>query len=484
VKFRIAALGLCSWLVGACSAGGVADEPVGDSADPIVRGHTERHYPQVVAVRIDGYNGGWTLCSGTYFDKRMVVTAAHCMRADAIPGRSYVYFGDDYNGDVTSLPEIPPPGAKSDWARVETAVVHPDYQKGLNYPDMAVLFLDRELPFDPIPLDLDHVNKRDKVGKIVGWGGSKALTPDISQVEGAGVKRSATVKILGSPTADDYHADDPNPGMLDPNIRMNLLKTDGRAPHANTCAGDSGGPLLLQDHGHDVLSGVGFWTGLSCEDYAVFTRIDPFVDYFTAESKLNGDQPVVPRLECVEEASDGKLTARFGYKNDNDLTVNVPYGPRNFFPRDFANARPSAFGPGDTPFAFKVPFGSSDKLSWVLAPKSGPVTTVVAKSSSPRCDPNDEHLLCGDTCSAQFKAECAQDGLSFGRCVSDCVDQGGFFADYFGCGTEWNAYLKCTANVPPAASNWDCSFPGFPATPVSPNCDQELTDVYVCAGFL
>src|SRR6188768_999384 len=131
---------------------GVQDAPVGEDTDAIVRGHTEKRYPQVVVVLVNGY-GGATQCTGTYFDERMVVTAAHCMRSDAIPNQTFVYFGKDFNKDKLSLPNIPDPGKRSDWARADTSGAHPDYSAGVNYPDIAVLYLDRKLPFDPIPLD-------------------------------------------------------------------------------------------------------------------------------------------------------------------------------------------------------------------------------------------------------------------------------------------------------------------------------------------
>ena len=178
--------------------------------------------------------------------------------------------------------------------------MHPDYDAAVNYPDLAILHLDRELPFDPIPLLRTPVTNADKKGEIAGWGGSKALMADITEVEGVGIKRSAKVKILGTPTEADYHPDDPNPGMLDPAIRANPLKTDGMAPSANTCAGDSGGPLLIERKGNDYLAGVGFWTGLFCEDYAIFTRIDPFLAYYDDAIPRAGKAPIIPRLECIE----------------------------------------------------------------------------------------------------------------------------------------------------------------------------------------
>lgn len=487
MKFRIAAFGLVSSLLGACSAGvaddpGVAEDSASSQGEAIVRGQVEKHLPQAVAVRINGYSGT-TLCTGTYFDSRMVVTAAHCIRPDAIVGQTYVYFGKDYLTAQNSLPTIPPPGARSDWARVQTTVVHPQFDASKNYVDMAVLFLDRELPFDPIPLNRQRVSDSVKSGVIAGWGGSKALTPDISQVEGAGIERSAIAKLLGSPTAADYHTDDPNAGILDPAIRKNLLKIDGSAPHANTCAGDSGGPLFTTDNrGNLQLSGVGFWTGLSCENYAIFSRIEPQLAFFDAETALNGEAAIVPRLECVEEKA-GKLTARFGYRNDNGVSVSIPYGLRNLFLIDKQNARPSTFAPGDNAYAFSVPFGANRSLVWAVTPQNGRTTIVTATPSSPRCDTENSTLLCADRCVAQQGAACAQDGISHNDCVNYCLSEVEFFKDELGCGTEWNAYMRCNAATPPAASNWDCSFPGLPAVPASPNCDAELGAAYACAGF-
>jgi hypothetical protein len=474
---------VCASLSLFAACGVDAPDPTETTTEGIVRGKVEKKLPQVVAVRINGFNGGWTLCSGTYFSSRMVVTAAHCLRSDAIPGQTFVYYGDDYNTDVASLPAIPAPGQKSVWARVETTTANPDYNKTVNYPDFAIMYLDRELPFDPIPLLRTPLTSADKKGEIAGWGGSKALTADITQVEGAGIKRSASVKLLGSPTAADYHTDDPNPGILDPTIRPNLLKTDGMAPSANTCAGDSGGPLFVESKGRTYLAGVGFWTGLFCEDYAIFTRVAPFLAYFDDAVTRAGKAPIVPRLECVEPQAGGSFLAHFGYQNDNSLTVTIPYGKQNLFAKDTAQARPSAFEPGDNAFDFSVPFASKIQLSWKLTPPCGTSTTVLASASSPVCDPANPTFVCAKSCDAQLAAECADQNASRPQCIADCVSSTTFFTDYSGCGTEWNGYLGCITGLPPAAANWDCSFPGFPPSPLSPNCDPELTALYTCLGY-
>ena len=269
-----------------------------------------------------------------------------------------------------------------------------------------------------------------------------------------------------------------------PAIRANLFKTDGEAPAANTCAGDSGGPLIVKDRGKEYVAGVGFWTGLFCEDYAMFTRIDPFLAFFRDAAQKAGRSPIVPRFECTEPRPDGSLRAHFGYQNDNALTVNVPHGPRNLFPRDTAGARPSDFEPGDNPFDFFVPVASDDRLRWLLTPPAGPVTLLNVDTSAPVCDPDGTQLVCSYFCHASLAAACADGTAPYSQCMSDCA----LNADEFtagGCGNEWNAVLRCVAAVPPDAANWDCAFPGFPPFPAFPTCDAEVNTAFAClfGGF-
>jgi hypothetical protein len=462
---------LLSVIATGCGGSAPEDTPLANVGQSIVRGRETDAFPQVMMLHVQ-LSTSAVHCTASYIAPRVVLTAAHCIPSAAIAGASYVYYGKDQAPAFGVFPEIPPPGTASDFARVESFRVHPDYNPGLNHPDLAVAYLDRELPFEPLPLWTERVGRsfNGEQATIIGWGGSRALVADISQVEGAGIKRLGRATILGTPTEADFHADDPNPGMLDPAIRADSLKLNGLVPSPNTCAGDSGGPLLIQKHGRTFVAGVSFWTGLFCEDYSIFARIDPFLDFIGDALRAAGKETIVPRLECVDRAENGTYTAFFGYDNHNGLTVDVPHSVRNSLRGDDANVRPESFGPGDHPWAFSVDFEGRERLSYRLVSARGPAQIVTADRHSPGCD-------CAAACEASLAAECSDGAFSRSDCIAGCPETGQFFPN---CQAELNAYYRCEAALPPAAENWICG----PFIPQPVACQDEFLAALGCAGYL
>jgi hypothetical protein len=416
----------------------------------------------------------------------MVLTAAHCVPAAfpvSSPDENFVYFGNDYETDQAELPNIPPPGQPSKWARVERIVQHPDYDASVNYPDLAIAYLDRMLPFWPMPLDRQHVSDAwiGKLAEIVGWGG---ISSDqyLKKVDGVGVKRSGYATIAGTPTEADYHADDPNPGMLDPAIRADTLKLIGSDPNANPCAGDSGSPMLLKRHGINQVAGVSFWTGLYCEDYGIYTRIDPFLPFIDHAPLYFGAKPIVPTLECVEQMPDSSLRAYLGYQNQNGVSVPIPYSRfNNSLPKDVAGARPKVFAPGDFATVFSVDFAASGQLNWRLGSPLGRKTELRVDASSPRCSAMEAACIHG--CQAQSAAQCDPPVVNprqpLDACVKDCV----FFGTGW-CEAEWTAINECIGRLSPDPANWYCDDTMVPWNVTSgwDTCLDEWDAYYMCPG--
>ena len=53
----------------------------------------------------------------------------------------------------------------------------------------------------------------------------------------------------------------------------------------------------------------------------------------------------MPKFDCIAPNADGTFTAFFGYKNDNGVHLDVPYGTKNVLALDTPGFRPTRFLP-------------------------------------------------------------------------------------------------------------------------------------------
>ncbi len=472
----------------ACSADvGGAGAPLEDAEQPIVRATSNGGKDQVVLLyMLTLANGslGARSCSGTLIAPRVVLTAAHCL-SNVWGNQLFAYFGDDFNTDFAKLSRVgqtimvPAPGQPSKFAQADSYEVHPSWTPARGDGDLAVVYLDRKPPYAPLPLMHGGVNNSwiGKDATLVGWGASQALSADISQTSGGHTQRTGKAKILGTPTSADYHADDPNPAMLLPEIRAHYLKTDGRAPNANTCAGDSGGPLLLNANGQDSVAGVSSWTGLWCEEYSLFTRIDAFRPFLDSSIQRGGNAPLTPRLDCVAANADGTFSAYFGYENHNGVTVTLPYGAQNSLALDTANHRVTEFQPGNHTFVFGVDFRREQQLVYRVAPDIGPTTNLTVTSKSKQCDAKvAAEVSCGNLCRGALSSGCATP--SDAQCMANCMSN---FSAFPECKAQIIAQNNCYGASQPGADHWICIDESV--TPVSLDCTAQDNAFLSCLGF-
>jgi hypothetical protein len=492
-KIVLAVAGLVS---AACSGG---DEPVQTRDEAIVRATSTGGRNEVVllyAVIFDGVDGSIInrSCSGAYFAPRVIATAAHCLDADPERGQQVLqvlaYFGDDFATDFAQLPssgityQVPAPGSQSNWAAADSFETHPQWDRELIHPDLGVVYLDRKLPFDPLPLARFPLDSswRNREVTISGWGANVATGP--TTATGGRVQRTGRTRLLGSPTAADYHPEDPNPGMLVPSVRSKVIKTDGRAPYSNACFGDSGGPLLVSQWGQTYIGGIEYFGGLYCEDYSLYTRLDPFLPFFDEAYRKGGQAPLVPTYDCTTANSDGTLTAFFGYKNQNGVSISVPYGAKNSLSLDTSGYRPKLFKPGEHHFVFGVDFTPAQSITYKLSPDNSPTTTLTVNKNSRRCGASEQpSALCGQSCRAQLRSGCT--GLQpYEACIGGCT---GFY-EVFGapqCNHLLDDWGACIAATPPGPADWQCYPEGEPGAgdgvADSPACTPLVDAFFECA---
>jgi hypothetical protein len=432
--------------------------------------------PYVVMVFFITFSGQVSACSGSYFAPRVVLTAAHCIPTEYTP-QAIVYYGTDFAADTTEPVTIPPPGQPSVWANADSWEANPGFAVNYYDADLAVVYLDRKLPFDPLPLFRNRLDAAwtNKLATLVGWGANKALSEDTQENEGFGVKRTGKAPILGTPTLADYQPLPEEVPLLTPTVRGHNLKLNGKKPNANLCSGDSGGPIIVNQYGQDYVAGVASRTGAWCEDMSLYTRIDPYLPFLDEAYRKGGQAPLVPGFDCID-AWNGKQTAYFGYKNDNGINVSVPYGTKNSFPLDTKNQRPSLFKPGNNRFQFGIDIKAGQTLVWKLSPPNSPTTEVRATASSARCGASVERT-CARYCQNILASECAPNfGATWDTCFNPCVE--GYNNQFTGtsCTDEWDSYLNCVATTPPDAEHWMCEPNPFDYLPRALECDP-LIDV-------
>ncbi|KAH1015382.1 serine protease 27 isoform X2 [Dendroctonus ponderosae] len=202
-------------------------------------------FPWQAYIKILSYQ-----CGGVLVSRKFVATAAHCILPAKLTDL-LVYLGELDTQDTGQVEELAP----AELHRVKRRLIHPKFHYKSTQPDrydLALLELVTEASFSyhitPICLPDSAIELTGREAVVAGWG----KTEPQSKQTGTNVLRSVSVPILDISECMAWH----KIKQIVIELHPEMLCAGYKLGKQDACLGDSGGPLILLEHGRWTLVGI------------------------------------------------------------------------------------------------------------------------------------------------------------------------------------------------------------------------------------
>ncbi|MFZ9520493.1 MAG: S1 family peptidase [Silvanigrellaceae bacterium] len=232
------------------------------------------------AVSLD-YDGS-PVCTGFVYDKRTIVTAAHCLAAGPLRGATLTVTFGSKNRQLKESVQVPAKQvlANGSWDRGDISRKDIDPMPQFPKSDIGIIVLSEDVPDWVKPLPIKEIGTvetgRDVI--LAGFGQTRELPQNASTTEFKGFLRKTRVKL----------------SVINDAGKELLWQSPEDNSRASSCHGDSGGPMyFVENDGSLTVIGVtsrSYSAALDCMQKGVYTDVRKYVDWIKAsrEKLLSG----------------------------------------------------------------------------------------------------------------------------------------------------------------------------------------------------